>query len=42
MEHYKGIGKAEPLRGNLAGFCSGRIDEEKIQKNLIAKDGIIS
>lgn len=25
---YKGIGKPEPLKGNLSGFWSRRIDEE--------------
>jgi toxin YoeB len=26
--HYEGIGKPEPLKGNLSGFWSRRIDEQ--------------
>lgn len=26
--HYEGIGKPEPLKGNLAGFWSRRINDE--------------
>lgn len=37
---YKGIGKPEPLRGNLSGYWSRRIDDKnrivyKVENNVI-------
>lgn len=39
-DHYRGLGKPEPLRGNLSGWWSRRIDEKnrivyKIEGNML-------
>lgn len=40
-EPFEGIGKPEPLRGNLAGFWSRRIDEEHRLVYAVEDDKIL-
>ena len=36
---YKGIGKPEPLRHDLTGWWSRRIDDDKLFHGIFIKDG---
>ena len=38
---FEGIGKPEPLKGNLTGFWSGRIDEEHRIVYAVEKEMVI-
>jgi toxin YoeB len=38
---YQGIGKPEPLRGNLSGYWSRRIDDENRLVYRLRGDGMI-
>ncbi len=38
---FDGIGKPEPLKGNLSGFWSRRIDDEHRLVYVVEKDSVI-